>query len=387
MAASTLFRLALAVLLMAGSARAQIFGGGGGAVAGRITRGAGAPASGGCDAADEVGKVYVRTNAAAAASSFYVCANTASMTYAWELTGGGGGSVAYTTVDSFPTGRVAGRTTAGTGALEALATLPPGLMIPNPTFSAPALGTVASGVLTGATGLPVGSGISGLGAGVASLLATFSAANLAAALGSTPVYGGNNLTTAAAVPYVSSSGIVTQDASNFLWDGTNHTLLLGTTTGGASGTAMLMGNNLAISAKTSGGTLKRIFLATSSNNVFLGDIDGGMVGVSLFGAGIIKFQACNNATVHGAAIGIGVSSSDCDGTVNIADKTASTGATRVNVKLGAADSATTPTIINAGTMKAAGYQSSDGTAGATTTCTIVGLTSITVKNGLITGCS
>lgn len=34
-----------------------------------------------------------------------------------------------------------------------------------------------------------------------------------------------------------------------------------------------------------------------------------------------------------------------------------------------------------------GHQSSDGTAGATTTCTIVGLTSITVKNGLITGCS
>lgn len=33
------------------------------------------------------------------------------------------------------------------------------------------------------------------------------------------------------------------------------------------------------------------------------------------------------------------------------------------------------------------YKSSDGTSGATTTCTIVGLTSITVKNGLITGCS
>lgn len=33
------------------------------------------------------------------------------------------------------------------------------------------------------------------------------------------------------------------------------------------------------------------------------------------------------------------------------------------------------------------YKSSDGTSGATTTCTIVGLTSITVKDGLITGCS
>lgn len=40
-----------------------------------------------------------------------------------------------------------------------------------------------------------------------------------------------------------------------------------------------------------------------------------------------------------------------------------------------------------GVLAPTGYKSSDGTAGATTTCTIVGLTSITVKNGLITGCS
>lgn len=33
------------------------------------------------------------------------------------------------------------------------------------------------------------------------------------------------------------------------------------------------------------------------------------------------------------------------------------------------------------------YKSNDGTSGATTTCTIVGLTSITVKNGLVTSCS
>ena len=45
-----------------------------------------------------------------------------------------------------------------------------------------ALGTPSSGTLTNATGLPVSTGISGLGTGVATLLATPSSANLAAAI-------------------------------------------------------------------------------------------------------------------------------------------------------------------------------------------------------------
>ncbi|WP_425909052.1 hypothetical protein [Nitrobacter sp. TKz-YC02] len=52
----------------------------------------------------------------------------------------------------------------------------------SPIFVTPALGTPASGTLTNATGLPVASGISGLGTGVATFLATPSSANLRAAL-------------------------------------------------------------------------------------------------------------------------------------------------------------------------------------------------------------
>jgi hypothetical protein len=52
----------------------------------------------------------------------------------------------------------------------------------SPTLVTPALGTPASGALTNCTGLPVSTGISGLGTGVATFLATPSSANLASAV-------------------------------------------------------------------------------------------------------------------------------------------------------------------------------------------------------------
>ena len=55
-------------------------------------------------------------------------------------------------------------------------------MTTSPSFTTPVLGTPTSGTLTSCTGLPISTGVSGLGTNVATFLATPTSANLAAAL-------------------------------------------------------------------------------------------------------------------------------------------------------------------------------------------------------------
>lgn len=52
----------------------------------------------------------------------------------------------------------------------------------SPSFTTPVLGTPTSGTLTNCTGLPISTGVSGLGSGIATWLATPSSANLLSAM-------------------------------------------------------------------------------------------------------------------------------------------------------------------------------------------------------------
>lgn len=69
---------------------------------------------------------------------------------------------------------ISAATTTGTGSTVALAT--------SPSFTTPILGTPTSGTLTNCTGLPISTGVSGLGTGIATFLATPSSANLISAM-------------------------------------------------------------------------------------------------------------------------------------------------------------------------------------------------------------
>ena len=86
-----------------------------------------------------------------------------------------------------------------------------------PTLVTPNLGTPSAATLTNATGLPVSTGISGLGTGVATFLATPSSSNLAAAVtdetgsgalvfGTAPTISSPTLTGAPTAPTASPSG-------------------------------------------------------------------------------------------------------------------------------------------------------------------------------------
>lgn len=108
----------------------------------------------------------------------------------------------------------------------------------SPVLTTPQLGIPASATLTNATGLPISTGVSGLGTGIATFLATPSSANLAAALTDETGTGANVFATS---PTIATPTITTSAVIPIINGGTSaaSTLILQSTSGSGTTDAII----------------------------------------------------------------------------------------------------------------------------------------------------
>ena len=146
----------------------------------------------------------------------------------------------------------------------------------SPTLTTPALGTPSSGTLTSCTGLPISTGVSGLGTNVAAFLATPSSANLASAL--TDESGSNTVAFTTSPTFVTPTlGVASATTVNkvtFTAPATGSTLTIADgKTLTASNTLTLTGTDASSVAFGAGGTVAytanklSAFAATSSSEL------------------------------------------------------------------------------------------------------------------------
>jgi hypothetical protein len=163
----------------------------------------------------------------------------------------------------------------------------------SPILTTPALGTPASGTLTNATGLPIATGVSGLGSGVATFLATPSSTNLRGAL--------TDETGTGSAVFGTSPTIATPTITSPTITGTG--AIAGTFTGNLTGN--VTGNVSGTSGSTTGNAATATALATARTFQLTGDVEAS--GVTFDGTGnvslttVIGTGAIVNADINASA--------------------------------------------------------------------------------------
>ena len=217
----------------------------------------------------------------------------------------------------------------------------------SPTLVTPNLGTPSAATLTNATGLPISSGVSGLGAGVATFLATPSSANLASAV--TDETGSGPLVFATSPTFTSQVTLGTQST-------TRGTLVLANTTVGSKAVTLQSSNSTAAAytiTLPAAAPVNGYYLQTDVNGVLSWAAGGGGGGGSPGGSNT-QVQFNDSATFGGEAaftydkttytLGLGVASTTT-GTFNLYNASS---ANAVSIKSGNNASAWTLTLPTSG---------------------------------------
>lgn len=207
------------------------------------------------------------------------------------------------------------------------------------TFITPLLGVPTSVTLTNGTGLPISTGVSGLGSGVATFLATPSGANLASALTTAlPVSKGGTNCTAATITCLnnitgfSAAGTTGTTSTNLVFS-TSPTFI--TPTLGAATATSINGNTFTTGTYTVTGTAAKTLNFT--NTLTLSGTDSTTMTFPSTSATVARTDAANTFTGHQTIEGI--TSTGATGTGKLVFDTSPTFTTAVSAPVGSITSA------------------------------------------------